>query len=409
MRIINIKHEFSNEFDLLNLAKKHKLAFVNIQTTGLNDSVDRIFEVGVALYDNDKLIIDGYSEYIDVDAPISYYMGEVLKVNINTLKSSRKIFEVFKEFIDYIEGYLLCCYNANFVMRFMLAESKKLGLKFSNDFFCIRNFANLKISNTDSFSLDDYGRALNIQPTLNSNRAVSFAEKAYRVFSTASSFDPNKHSLLDHEDRKYYVYKHIDMMRNIFYVGVGHGDRAWSTDRDNLWHRYVDKHLYGKFEVIISDSNLTSSEAMKIKLEVMSQNYMTLIAKQNPYRQSNTIAKERYFELRRLNILAFEEALVLAHSNIEISVDLMKKCIKNIENYAFIESEYGLLGLLIKEEKNEFGIRGELKILDKLTLYLKKLNKLDEAKSIAIKYFESYKYDSSLKLSNTIKKRVGIL
>lgn len=59
------------------------------------------------------------------------------------------------------------------------------------------------------------------------------------------------------ERRDFYVYVHRDQRGSIFYVGKGKGDRAWSTDRHPIWHRYVETRLGGHYSVEIIEKNLT--------------------------------------------------------------------------------------------------------------------------------------------------------
>lgn len=64
--------------------------------------------------------------------------------------------------------------------------------------------------------------------------------------------------------RKSYVYAHVDSSGKIFYVGKGERRRAWSEDRHPLWHRYVEKHLGGTYQVLILQDNLSPAEAEEV-------------------------------------------------------------------------------------------------------------------------------------------------
>src|SRR4030042_2217884 len=63
----------------------------------------------------------------------------------------------------------------------------------------------------------------------------------------------------------YYVYAHCDEQGKVFYVGKGIGRRAWSRERHQLWIRYVDKHLNGKYLVRILADNLTPEESEEVE------------------------------------------------------------------------------------------------------------------------------------------------
>jgi hypothetical protein len=70
--------------------------------------------------------------------------------------------------------------------------------------------------------------------------------------------------------RDYYVYVHKDQDGNIFYVGKGTGKRAWSQERDDVWHRYVKEKLSGRYEVEIIRDELDEEEALELENEIMS-------------------------------------------------------------------------------------------------------------------------------------------
>ena len=61
--------------------------------------------------------------------------------------------------------------------------------------------------------------------------------------------------------RRCYVYAHRDSAGKMFYIGCGTGRRAWSGDRHPVWRRYVEKHLDGKYRVLVLQDNLSPSKA----------------------------------------------------------------------------------------------------------------------------------------------------
>lgn len=68
---------------------------------------------------------------------------------------------------------------------------------------------------------------------------------------------------------QYYVYTHLNPhTKEIFYVGIGKGNRAWNqwAGRNKFWDNYVNK--YG-FEVEIIAENLTRNQAGKIEIELI--------------------------------------------------------------------------------------------------------------------------------------------
>lgn len=66
-------------------------------------------------------------------------------------------------------------------------------------------------------------------------------------------------------NNNFYVYRHIRLDTNTpFYVGKGKGKRAYSKQRNNYWHRIVNKHGY---IVEIFEENLTEDQAFEKEIE----------------------------------------------------------------------------------------------------------------------------------------------
>lgn len=62
---------------------------------------------------------------------------------------------------------------------------------------------------------------------------------------------------------KYYVYYHINNESNeVFYIGKGKGDRAWSMNRNCDWLEYVNNNDY---RASILCSGLSEEEALAIE------------------------------------------------------------------------------------------------------------------------------------------------
>ena len=68
---------------------------------------------------------------------------------------------------------------------------------------------------------------------------------------------------------EYYVYVHLNPnTKEVFYVGIGKGNRAWNqwAGRNKFWENYVNK--YG-FEVELISENLTRKQAEKIEISLI--------------------------------------------------------------------------------------------------------------------------------------------
>jgi len=71
--------------------------------------------------------------------------------------------------------------------------------------------------------------------------------------------------------KKYYVYTHLNpTTKEVFYVGIGYGNRAWNrwAGRNQFWENYVEKH---GFEVEIIINNITRKQAEKIEINLIAE------------------------------------------------------------------------------------------------------------------------------------------
>ncbi len=71
--------------------------------------------------------------------------------------------------------------------------------------------------------------------------------------------------------KEYYVYVHLNpKTKEVFYVGIGKGNRAWNkwAGRNQFWENYVNK--YG-FEVELIAENLTRNQAGKIETKLITK------------------------------------------------------------------------------------------------------------------------------------------
>jgi hypothetical protein len=210
--------------------------------------------------------------------------------------------------------------------------------------------------------------------------------------------------------RKSYVYAHMDSAGKIFYVGKGKKRRAWSKDRDPLWHRYVDKHLAGKYRVVILQDNLSPSRAEQSEADWIGQCNESpggLVNWQNYGRLTDFQALDRYHKLRDANRALIQQAKAIEKLSLTVAAKMYVEAIEAIPKYALIDYEKGLVGQLLAEEADEVGRNGEIEAIDRLTMCLLKLGRPSEAIQRSDDYFTLYKRDRYLSAYERISKRIA--
>lgn len=208
--------------------------------------------------------------------------------------------------------------------------------------------------------------------------------------------------------KQHYVYGHFDEHGIPFYIGKGKGRRAWDNNRHPLWHRYVQKHLNGKFSVVILIDNLSSDRAEEEESNWITQETDTLVNWVNYNRKTDYSAIDKFHKLRDENRALVESAHEIEQSNRDEALKAYYQALENIAAYAYVQPDCGLVGKLINEEREENGIRGDMSILNKLINCLVKMNRKDEAAEIAKQYFAKYRADEALSSALRIKNKIGI-
>jgi len=206
--------------------------------------------------------------------------------------------------------------------------------------------------------------------------------------------------------RRSYVYAHLDDAGKIFSVGKGEARRAWSTDRHPLWHRYVDKHLGGKYQVRILKDNLSMQEAEEVEAAWIAQCSDDLVNWVNMGRVTDFQALDRYHTLRNTNRALIQQAKAIEKRDLAQAANLYVQAIEATAQYASISYEKGLVGKLRDEEAEEIGRSGEVEALDRLTMCLIKLERSAEAANHVNRYFAVFRRDLQLSASQRITKRI---
>jgi hypothetical protein len=207
--------------------------------------------------------------------------------------------------------------------------------------------------------------------------------------------------------RRYYVYAHADAAGNYFYVGQGTGRRAWSKDRHPLWRRYVEKHLGGKFSVVILQDDLTQQQSLELEAEWMDQCGSQLVNWSNVQRGDNIEESQRIVALRDATRALILEGKAREKISLDEAVALYLRAIEGIKEYASSSGIGGLVGQLEREEREEEGQRGEIEAIDRLTRCLSRLGRKEDAAAYAKSYFALYPGDVWLTAYARIAKRLS--
>ena len=206
--------------------------------------------------------------------------------------------------------------------------------------------------------------------------------------------------------RGFYVYAHVDRNGTIFYVGKGTGRRAWSDDRHYLWHRYLATRTSGQYKVLILADGLSADDAERLESRWLSQEVKTLVNWINLARKSDYAEIARCRDLRDANRTLIKSARDLEKTAPEEAASKYAEALAELDKYAFINSELGLVGELIDEDCAEHGYGGDLTILDRYSIVLIKLGRADEARLALERYAIKFRRDNCRSAIESIRSRI---
>jgi hypothetical protein len=205
----------------------------------------------------------------------------------------------------------------------------------------------------------------------------------------------NKDGKKRRESNRFYVYLHKDLKGNVFYVGKGTEDRAWRKDnRHQMWKRYVER-INNEFKVEIYKDNLTEEEAEDLEVEVARKFGGKLINWVNPHRKGDWNAYEKYWRKRKENEILIEEAKKIEKRDMRKAVEIYKKSLNNMFKYdnphSHLKMEYyeGLASEVYKEYLIGWAT-GNIYILDRLSICLKKMKKYEEINKLVEQYLKIF-------------------
>lgn len=192
--------------------------------------------------------------------------------------------------------------------------------------------------------------------------------------------------------RKFYVYLHKDPEGKVFYVGKGENRRAWEKNsRHSLWYSYVDR-FNGNYVVEIVKEGLEEDDAMWLEEDLMKRYGGQLVNWVNLARDANYTAYGKYWDMRKEIDLLLAKANELEKLDLEKAIELYRQAMgKMKENECMEKEEYftGLAAELYKDMQDESRV-GNITILDRLTICLKKLKRSKEIVSEVEQYLKDF-------------------
>lgn len=112
-----------------------KIAFIDVETTGLSPTYERVIEVGLVRVADGELV-DEYSTLVNPERRIPAFIKQHTGISTKMVADAPVFSEIVDELAEKLEGYTFVAHNVNFDYSFLKAEFGRLDYGFTMPKFC---------------------------------------------------------------------------------------------------------------------------------------------------------------------------------------------------------------------------------------------------------------------------------
>lgn len=164
---------------LLELPENYTL--IDLETTGLDSTFDRIIEVA-AIKIRNNTIVDKFQSLVNPKMHIYEFITELTGINDEMVKDAPVLADVLPDFFNFIGDDIVIGHNVNFDIHFIYDKSEiLLNKSFSNDFVDTMRLARWSLRDLEHHRLIDIVEHFNI-PQTGSHRALSDCETTFECY-----------------------------------------------------------------------------------------------------------------------------------------------------------------------------------------------------------------------------------
>ncbi len=251
-------------------------AIVDIETTGLSPSNEKITEIAIYIHDGRK-IVDEFSSLVNPEKKIPYRIIHMTGINNQMVEGAPKFYEIAKQLVEITEGKIIVGHNVRFDYGFIRNEFKSLGYNYERKTLDTVKLSRKLIPGRKSYSLGKLCKDLQIENSAR-HRATGDAMATTKLFELLLSIEdkPEDISLvgiqsglngsivkdLPSATGVYYFY---DKDKELIYVGksINIHDRVMSHLNNNLHKKAIEM----RNRLVDVDFQITGSELVALLLE----------------------------------------------------------------------------------------------------------------------------------------------
>lgn len=160
------------------LTLKSRFAFVDIETTGLKFTHNRIIEIGIVVVENGK-VIKKFNQLVNPEERVSAFSYELTGINPHELSNAKNFNQLSEDILAHLEDAIFVAHNARFDYSFIREEFKRIGIDFNAKTLCTVKLSKNLFPEHQRHSLDHVTARAGIT-VKNRHRAYDDAEALWK-------------------------------------------------------------------------------------------------------------------------------------------------------------------------------------------------------------------------------------
>ncbi len=154
---------------------------VDIETTGLSPTFNKIIEIAAIKVSNGK-IVDKFQKLVNPDEKINYYITNLTGITNDMVKNKDKINVVINEFKDFLGNSTIVGHNVNFDINFLYDNLYNTNKEYLTNNYVDTMYVSKKvIPGLTSYKLESITSYLNVDYT-GAHRALNDCMFTYKCY-----------------------------------------------------------------------------------------------------------------------------------------------------------------------------------------------------------------------------------
>lgn len=155
---------------------KHYIS-LDLETTGINPTSDKIIEVGAVLFQKNGEVVDTFQSYVNPGVPIPSLITNITGITTEDVKDAPSFEDIRTKLVDFLEGHPIVGHNIDFDLAFL----KRVGINVQHTVYDTWILATILLQHLPSHSLESLVGELKL-PLDRAHRAKNDALSAMHLF-----------------------------------------------------------------------------------------------------------------------------------------------------------------------------------------------------------------------------------